>query len=75
MSTPRPTTSLSFSGYACTDNCSGHEAGYQWAEDNSIDDPDDCSGNSDSFIEGCQAYAEEQSESDKDDDEADEDDE
>jgi hypothetical protein len=22
-----------------------------------VDDPDDCSGNSQSFIEGCQAYA------------------
>jgi hypothetical protein len=37
----------------------GHEAGYEWAEENDIDDPDDCGGNSDSFIEGCQAYAEE----------------
>jgi len=46
-------------GYSCTVDCSGHEAGYQWAEDNDITDPDDCSGNSTSFIEGCQAYAEE----------------
>lgn len=49
-----------FMGYSCTDDCSGHEAGYNWAEENGIDDPDDCGGNSDSFIEGCQAYAEEQ---------------
>lgn len=47
-------------GDDCTEDCSGHVAGYQWAEDNGIDDPDDCDGNSDSFIEGCQAYAEEQ---------------
>lgn len=53
---------LTFHGYECTDDCSGHEAGYQWAEDNDIDDPDDCGGNSQSFIEGCQAYAEEQQE-------------
>ncbi|SCY42587.1 hypothetical protein SAMN05216420_10643 [Nitrosospira sp. Nl5] len=46
-------------GYSCSDGCSGHEAGYEWAEENDIDDPDDCEGNSDSFIEGCQAYAEE----------------
>lgn len=52
--------SLSFRGYECTEDCSGHEAGYEWAEDNGIDDPDDCGGNSESFIEGCQAFAEEQ---------------
>jgi hypothetical protein len=46
--------------YSCTDDCSGHEAGYNWAEENGIDDPDDCDGNSNSFIEGCRAYAEEQ---------------
>jgi len=45
----------------CTDDCSGHEAGYTWAEEKGIDDPSDCGGNSDSFIEGCQAYANEQS--------------
>jgi hypothetical protein len=44
--------------YGCTDDCSGHEAGYTWAEDHQITDPDDCSGNSQSFIEGCQEYAE-----------------
>lgn len=51
---------LTFHGYTCTDDCSGHQAGYDWAEENNISDPDDCSGNSQSFIEGCQAYAEEQ---------------
>ncbi len=44
----------------CTGDCSGHEAGYEWASDNDISDPDECNGNSDSFIEGCQAYANEQ---------------
>lgn len=53
-------TPSTFLGYNCTSDCSGHEAGYQWAEDHSIDDPDDCGGNSESFIEGCRAYAEEQ---------------
>lgn len=48
-----------FHGYSCTDDCSGHQAGYDWAEENSIYDPDDCSGNSESFIEGCRAYGEE----------------
>lgn len=52
--------SPSFMGYDCTEDCSGHEAGYQWAEENGVDDPSDCGGNSNSFIEGCEAYAEEQ---------------
>ena len=50
-----------FMGYNCTDDCSGHEAGYEWAEENGITDPNECGGNSWSFEEGCQAYAEEQS--------------
>lgn len=49
-----------FYGNPCIGDCSGHEAGYQWAEENGIDDPDTCGGNSNSFIEGCQSYAEEQ---------------
>jgi len=48
-----------FNGDICTDDCSGHQAGYDWAEQNGIDDPDDCGGNSQSFIEGCESYAEE----------------
>ena len=53
---PAPT----FGGYACTDDCSGHEAGYEWAEEQGISDPDECGGDSISFEEGCRAYAEEQ---------------
>lgn len=49
-----------YKGYACTIDCSGHEAGYAWAEEHDIDEPDDCGGNSNSFIVGCQAYVEEQ---------------
>lgn len=48
-----------FGSYNCTYDCSGHLAGYEWAEANGIDDPDDCGGNSQSFIEGCEEYAEE----------------
>ncbi len=44
---------------ACTEDCSGHDAGYEWAQENEITDPDDCDGNNDSFIEGCRAYGEE----------------
>ena len=49
-------------GYPCTVDCSGHEAGYEWADKKGIEDPDDCGGNSNSFIEGCRAWAEEQAE-------------
>lgn len=51
---------LEFKGYPCTEDCSGHEAGYEWAEENDITDELDCGGNSQSFIEGCIAYVEEQ---------------
>ena len=44
--------------YGCTDDCSGHSAGYEWAAENDITDPSDCGGNSQSFIEGCEAYGE-----------------
>ena len=48
-----------FDGYHCTEDCSGHQAGYDWAEVNGIAEPSDCGGNSQSFIQGCQSYAEE----------------
>ena len=34
--------STSFWKYECTEDCSWHEAGYEWAEDNWIDNEDDC---------------------------------
>lgn len=43
-------------GYTCTIDCSGHEAGRQWAEDNDIEDTSQCEGDSQSFIEGCEAF-------------------
>nr|WP_019860870.1 hypothetical protein [Mesorhizobium loti] len=49
-----------FHGYDCTDDCSGHQAGYDWAAKNDITDERDCDGDSQSFNEGCQAYVEEQ---------------
>ncbi len=48
---------------------SGHEAGRDWAEEKGIDDPDDCGGKSQSFIEGCQEYAEEQQDENEEEDE------
>lgn len=39
------------------DEGTGHDAGFQWAEEKGITDPSDCGGDSDSFIEGCEEYA------------------
>lgn len=54
-------STLEFNGYPCTDDCSGHEAGYEWAEEHDItqDDVDNYSGNSNSFMEGMQSYVDE----------------
>lgn len=53
------TSAVSFHGYDCTHDCSGHVAGYRWAQRKLIDDADDCQGNSQSFVEGCLAHVEE----------------
>lgn len=47
-----------FGGYECTEDCSGHQAGYDWAREHNITDPDDCGGDSQSFVEGCKVYTE-----------------
>jgi hypothetical protein len=64
---PRPTQGEvggeRFLGSRCNQECSGHEAGYDWAADNDISDPDDCTGDSLAFVEGCQEFAEERRES------------
>lgn len=41
----------------CTSDCSGHEAGFEWAREQDVTDASECSGNSDSFVEGCEAFA------------------
>ena len=41
----------------CTDDCSGHEAGYEWARNKDVCDPEFDGGNSESFAEGVRAYA------------------
>ena len=49
-----------FHGYTCTDDCSGHKAGYNWAARKGLTSEDQCGGRSNSFIEGCLAYVREQ---------------
>jgi hypothetical protein len=41
----------------CTDDCSGHDAGFEWAKEHEITDASDCSGSSQSFVEACQSFA------------------
>lgn len=48
---------LKFGGYPCVGDCSTHETGYRWAEQNGVSDPDSCTGDSAEFIEGCRVYA------------------
>ncbi|MBD9501086.1 hypothetical protein IB256_09875 [Pseudomonas sp. PDM17] len=48
--------SATFDDYECTDDCSGHQAGYDWAEEHDISDESSCSTASQSFSEGCESY-------------------
>ena len=59
-SQPVPVSSVpsQFKGYHCTQDCSGHRAGYEWAQRKGITNAEQCGGNSPSFIEGCRAFAE-----------------
>jgi len=49
---------LYYKGYPCTQDCSGHMAGYAWAERKGINDEDYCGGTSNSFWEGCKSKTE-----------------
>jgi len=62
----RAASTRTFAGDPCTSDCSGHEAGYNWAEEHDIDDEDACdtagdTSNSPSFAAGCRAYVNGQS--------------
>jgi hypothetical protein len=61
-SAPSKAQERTFGGYECTEDCSGHKAEYEWAEEHNITDESDCGGNSQSFIEGCQTYTPDQAE-------------
>jgi|694.fasta_scaffold101877_2 hypothetical protein len=51
---------LEFRGYPCTYDCSGHQAGWEYAVHWGLE-PDECPyGNSNSFWEGCKSHGEEQ---------------
>lgn len=56
LAEPAP-VKMSFGDYPCNGSCDVHQAGYAWAEENGIIDPDNCTGDSGRFIEGCRVYA------------------
>jgi GNAT superfamily N-acetyltransferase len=49
-----------FKGYPCTKDCSGHAAGYRWADARDITDPNICPYSNNSFWEGCLAHTDEE---------------
>jgi hypothetical protein len=73
-----PSVARTFGGYECTVDCSGHKAGYEWAEAEDISDTGRCEAilrrwpNRNSFYEGCLAYVEEPSRGADEDDDGDE---
>ena len=42
-----------YRGMLCTKDCSGHQAGYEWAWDLGVTNEDACDRKSESFKEGC----------------------
>ena len=69
---------LSFGAFSTVSLASageGHDAGYEWAEENDIDDAGDCDTPSNSFNEGCEEYVEENTSSSYDEDEDEDEDE
>jgi hypothetical protein len=52
-----PSGPLLFHGYACASDCTSHQDGYSWASAHKISNPMDCRGTSETFIEGCRAFA------------------
>ena len=54
-------TGLTWRQYPCTKDCSGHQAGDNWAQARGITNPAMCPpGNSNSWWEGCKSEAENQ---------------
>ncbi len=50
------TGAIYFKGKVCKGDCSGHIAGYKWAEERGISKDEGCTAQSQSFNEGCMQY-------------------
>jgi hypothetical protein len=58
--TPARATKWAFGGYPCPGTCAEGKDGYSWGKDHGITDPDECTGKTGPFIEGCRVYARQQ---------------
>jgi hypothetical protein len=58
IATASAASAREFGGYECSDNCSGHAAGYRWAQARGITSDANCPlrGRAVSFYEGCLVY-------------------
>jgi hypothetical protein len=62
MASAQTATAATFGGYECTEDCSGHAAGYKWAEEHDITEEQYCpEGDFQSFHEGCVVHTNEPS--------------
>lgn len=51
------TAAATFMGRPCPRlDCASELAGYHWAQENRISDPDNCAGSSGEFVAGCRLY-------------------
>lgn len=48
-----------FGDFICTNDCSGHEAGFLWAKQKGVRDEAECDGSSDAFQQGCFTFVKE----------------
>ena len=55
----RESQTMFFHGVECIHDCSGHISGFQWSKRKKIINSNNCTGNSQSFIEGCKIYVKE----------------
>jgi hypothetical protein len=53
----RPSGPLVFHGYACMLECAQLQEGYAWASAHEIKSPAECRGTSETFLDGCRAFA------------------
>jgi len=60
MMLAKPVAAAEFHGARCTKDCSGHRAGYEWAQEKNVREESACGGTSESFREGCRIWVREQ---------------
>lgn len=46
-----------FGGYPCTHQCRDHAAGFEFARQVRLKDPNQCAGPTQSYVQGCRVYS------------------